>query len=75
MRAPRWLWLVMLLSAGASADWREALPNAQIVGGGDLSLFGFRVYTARLLSPAKPFVASAPLALELTYHQIGRAHV
>ncbi|WP_440831121.1 chalcone isomerase family protein [Pseudomonas fragariae (ex Marin et al. 2024)] len=69
MRAPRWLWLVMLLSAGASADWREALPNAQVVGGGDLSLFGFRVYTAKLLSPVKPFVADAPLALELTYHR------
>ncbi|KGS13059.1 MULTISPECIES: chalcone isomerase family protein [Pseudomonas syringae group] len=69
MRAPRWLWLVILLSANASADWHEALPNAQVVGGGDLSLFGFRIYTARLLSPSKPFVADAPLALELTYHR------
>ncbi len=69
MRAPRWFWLVILLSGSAAADWREALPNAQVVGGGELTLFGFRVYTARLLSPAKPFVADAPMALELTYHR------
>ncbi|MFA1029102.1 MULTISPECIES: chalcone isomerase family protein [Pseudomonas syringae group] len=69
MRVPRWLWLLIVLSGSASADWREALPNAQVVGGGDLSLFGFRIYTARLLSPSRPFVADAPLALELTYHR------
>ncbi|GFM57058.1 chalcone isomerase family protein [Pseudomonas cichorii] len=69
MIAPRWLWLVLMLSGSAFADWREALPDSRVVGSGDLSLFGFRIYSARLWSPAKPFVADAPMALELTYHR------
>ncbi|MBX8532618.1 chalcone isomerase family protein [Pseudomonas cichorii] len=69
MIASRWLWLVLLLSGSAFADWREALPDSRVVGSGDFSVFGFRIYSARLWSPAKPFVAHAPLALELTYHR------
>ncbi|MEN1833570.1 chalcone isomerase family protein [Pseudomonas lijiangensis] len=69
MIASRWLWLVLLLSGSAFADWREALPDSRVVGSGDFSVFGFRIYTARLWSPAKPFVADAPMALELTYHR------
>ncbi|KPW20707.1 Uncharacterized protein ALO83_00680 [Pseudomonas cannabina pv. alisalensis] len=68
-RAPRWLWFLILLSGSTLADWRETLPNAQVVGSGELTLFGFRIYTARLSSPAKPFTADAPLVLELTYHR------
>lgn len=48
--------------------WREALPQAQPLGSGDLRWFGLRVYTANLWSERKPFDASAPFALELTYH-------
>ncbi|MBX8562611.1 chalcone isomerase family protein [Pseudomonas cichorii] len=69
MIAPRWLWLVLMLSGSAFADWREALPDSRVVGSGDFSVFGFRIYTARLWSPAKPFAADAPMALELTYHR------
>lgn len=69
------LWLVVFLlfsqvfSQVASASWQEALPNAQVIGGGDLRVFGFRVYTARLLSVGKPLKADQPFALELTYHR------
>jgi len=69
MVAPKWLWWLLLLSSSVCADWRESLPNAHVVGHGDLSLFGFRIYTARLSSTATPFTADAPLALELTYHR------
>ncbi|WP_122316845.1 chalcone isomerase family protein [Pseudomonas cichorii] len=70
MIAPRWLWLVLLLTSGnALADWREVLPDSRVVGSGDFSVFGFRIYSARLWSPAQPFVADAPMALELTYHR------
>ncbi|SHM50538.1 Chalcone isomerase-like [Pseudomonas asturiensis] len=69
MVAPRWLLVLLLISGGAQANWREALPDAQVVGSGELTLFGFRIYSARLLSPAKPFVVDAPMALELTYHR------
>ncbi|MEE3914559.1 chalcone isomerase family protein [Pseudomonas viridiflava] len=70
MVAPRWLLIVvLLLSSGVQASWREALPNAQVVGSGELTLFGFRIYTARLFSPATPFTVNSPMALELTYHR------
>ncbi|MBA1231712.1 hypothetical protein G7013_18875 [Pseudomonas viridiflava] len=69
MVAPRWLLILLLLSGGVQASWREALPDAQVVGSGELTLYGFRIYTARLLSPASPFTVDSPMALELTYHR------
>jgi hypothetical protein len=59
----------LLVSHGAIASWQAALPDAQVVGAGDLRVFGFRVYTARLLSAGKPLNADQPFALELTYHR------
>lgn len=61
--------LCLCLSNGAFASWRESLPNAQVIGAGDLRVFGFRVYTARLLSVGKPLASDQPFALELTYHR------
>lgn len=70
MGTSRWLWLALVLACGnASADWRDSLPGARMVGAGDLRLWGFDIYTARLFSPATPFTVGAPLALELTYHR------
>lgn len=59
----------LLLSGSALAAWQEALPDARLVGGGELRLFGFRVYSAQLWSPVAPFTADAPFALQLTYHR------
>jgi hypothetical protein len=64
-----WLWLLCLLSSGALANWQEAVPEARVVGAGELRLFGFRIYSARLWSPAQPLAADTPFALELTYHR------
>lgn len=64
-----WLIVFLLFSHAASASWQASLPDAQVVGVGDLRVFGFRVYTARLFSPDKPLKAGQPLALELTYHR------
>ena len=63
------LWLLCLLSSGALAGWQEVLPEARVIGGGELRLFGFRIYNARLWSPQQPFTVDAPFALELTYHR------
>src|SRR5690606_6143104 len=60
---------LLLLAGAAQASWQDALPEARLIGGGDLRLFGFRIYTARLWSPTEPFRADAPFALELTYHR------
>ncbi|GFM79960.1 hypothetical protein PSCICN_06520 [Pseudomonas cichorii] len=69
MIAPRWLLLALVLSGSAFADWREALPDSRVVGSGDFRFFGLRIYSARLWTPAKPFLADSPMALELTYHR------
>lgn len=53
----------------AQADWRQALPEARLVGSADYSFFGFRLYSARLWSPTAPLAVDAPFALELTYHR------
>jgi hypothetical protein len=61
--------VLLLMSSPALARWQEVLPGAQVIGGGDLRVFGFRVYTARLWSTANPLSADKPFALELTYHR------
>ena len=60
---------LLLVCAGALGSWQEALPGAQVIGAGDLRLFGFRIYSAQLWSSATPLAADAPFALELTYHR------
>ncbi|MCK9799824.1 hypothetical protein BK634_14240 [Pseudomonas chlororaphis] len=65
----RALWLLVLLSATASAGWQATLPNARVVGSGEFTWFGFKVYQARLWSSAAPLAADTPFALELTYQR------
>lgn len=65
----RLLWLLVLLSATASAGWQESLPNARLLGSGEFSWFGFKVYTARLWGTTLPLTADSPFALELTYRR------
>ncbi|WP_051078335.1 chalcone isomerase family protein [Leeia oryzae] len=71
-RNPLW-WLLLLcglsLMPAAANSWRTDLPAATLVGSGELSWLGFRIYTARLWSEQKPFAPDKPFALELTYHR------
>src|SRR5690606_33042029 len=66
---------VSLLFAGSPlhADWREALPEAQLMGGGELRIFGFAIYDAELWSvaraPADAVAMRAPFALQLSYRR------
>lgn len=69
--------VLMLQSAVLLADWREALPDARLSGSGEMRLFGFSIYNAKLWSPrpmnGEPPGADVPFALELTYSRaIGR---
>lgn len=64
-----WLMILLLVSGPALARWQEVLPGAHLLGGGDLRVFGFRVYTARLWSTDTPLNGDIPFALELTYHR------
>jgi hypothetical protein len=60
-----------LLMAGSPvwADWRSELPEARLVGQGDFTWFGLRVYQARLWSSAATVNWEQPFALELTYQR------
>ncbi|MCW3147848.1 chalcone isomerase family protein [Stutzerimonas stutzeri] len=60
------LWLIPLL---ATANWREAVPEARLIGEGELRFFGLRIYDARLWSATEPLQTQRPFALELTYHR------
>lgn len=61
--------LLALLSNSAAAGWQQALPEARVVGSGEFSWFGFKLYNARLWSPVTPLAADTPFALELTYRR------
>ncbi|MHC8299794.1 chalcone isomerase family protein [Pseudomonas sp. ZS1P83] len=63
--------VLILQSAELFADWREALPDARRMGGGEMRVFGFSIYSAQFWSPrliaGEPLGADVPFALELTY--------
>jgi hypothetical protein len=65
--------VLMLQSPGLLADWREALPDARRIGGGEMRIFGFSIYSAQLWSPRLLAGdlpgADVPFALELTYRR------
>jgi hypothetical protein len=65
---------VLLACAGwcgqaAAQDWRAVLPQAQAIGGGDLTWFGLRIYRATLWSASKPVDLTQPFALQLHYYR------
>lgn len=57
------------LQANTQSDWRERLPQANLIGSGDFSWFGFSVYNAKLWSPVQRVNFQQPFALELTYRR------
>jgi hypothetical protein len=62
--------LAMACGFPASAgEWRLLLPQAQVLGKGDMSWFGLRIYHATLWSAHRPFDATLPFALQLRYHR------
>ncbi|MCU1725095.1 chalcone isomerase family protein [Pseudomonas sp. 5P_5.1_Bac1] len=63
------LCLLLAMTANAAADWRPALPDARLVGSGEFTWFGLRLYSARLWSPVTPPDLQQPFALELIYHR------
>lgn len=74
----RWLRAALLVAAmagmpcaawAAPADWRAQVPQAQALGGGDMTWFGLRIYRATLWSASRPFDAAQPFALQLSYYR------
>ncbi|MDF0733625.1 chalcone isomerase family protein [Pseudomonas entomophila] len=66
---PVLLCLLLALTSSAWADGPRLLPDARLVGSGEFTWFGLRVYHARLWSPVAPPDWGQPFALELTYHR------
>ncbi|MEI7568127.1 MAG: chalcone isomerase family protein [Alcaligenaceae bacterium] len=62
---------LFLLLAALGVVWASgltpALPNAQLVGQGQFSRFGFSVYQAQLWAPLGRYVSGEPFALSLIY--------
>ena len=55
--------------AADAAPWRAVLPQAQPLGGGDMTFLGLRIYRATLWSASRPFYAMQPFALQLSYYR------
>ncbi|WP_225920182.1 chalcone isomerase family protein [Pseudomonas vanderleydeniana] len=53
----------------AWSDWRPALDGARLIGTGEFSWFGLRLYTARVWSAGAVQDWQQPFALELIYHR------
>jgi hypothetical protein len=58
-----------LYASLATADWRSALTNEQLIGTADFSLYGFDLYKARLWSSTAQPSWRSPFALELIYQR------
>ena len=62
------LFLLLATQVVAAANGlTPPLPDAQLVGQGQFTRFGFSVYQAQLWAPLGRYVAGEPFALSLTY--------
>lgn len=52
-----------------TALWQQDLPQAKVLGSGDLRWFGLHIYSAKLWAESATFDAKAKFALELTYQR------
>ena len=59
--------MLLLWAVSAHAGWRNDVPSARLVGEGDFSVFGFRLYRAQLWSERVPVDYDERFALHLTY--------
>lgn len=63
-----WVALACLGPRAMAASWNDEVPEARVIGQGDMRWLGFRLYTAQLWS-ATPRVGDEPFALVLNYHR------
>jgi hypothetical protein len=62
-----WLMVCACLGIARAEGPLLGLPDAQLVGRGQFSRFGFSVYEARLWAPLGRYTPERPFALSLTY--------
>lgn len=65
--------MLMLGTAAQAQQWRQHLPNAKMLGGGEFRWWGFSIYTAKLwqqfTNKDGGLDQNASFALEITYHK------
>ena len=61
--------LCLVISQAWAAGWRDALPQARVVGQGEFHWFGFSIYSAHLWAETPAVDWVNPFALELVYHR------
>jgi hypothetical protein len=59
--------LLLVWASVACADWRGDMQSARLVGEGDYSVLGFRLYRAQMWSERLPVDYDERFALHLTY--------
>ncbi len=58
-----------LFTAAQANEWRQDLPQAKLVGSGELRWFGLHIYSAKLWSEIAAFDPKSGFALEITYQR------
>lgn len=61
--------MLNMANSAEAASWRDELPQAHLVGSGDLRWLGLRIYTAQLWSERPVFDEKRPFVLVLNYHR------
>lgn len=56
-------------AASGGTSWRDELPNAVLIGTGEMTWFGLKIYRASLWGEQRPFDPNKSFALELTYQR------
>lgn len=72
-RTLRHIVLSFVLSSSAAlaqaALWQQEIPQAKVLGSGELRWFGLHIYSAKLWTESLVFDARASFALEITYQK------
>ena len=64
-----WVTLACVGTRAMAASWNEEVPEARLIGQGDMRWLGFRLYTAQLWSAGPRIGEREPFALVLNYHR------
>lgn len=64
-----WVALACVGPRAIAASWNDEVPEARLIGQGDMRWLGFRLYTAQLWSAAPRIGEREPFALVLNYHR------
>lgn len=62
-------WQAPAHASDQAMQWQQEMPQARLIGSGDLRWFGLHIYSAKLWTESLTFDPKASFALELTYRR------